>query len=151
MSNAIEASLIYGGDLSLMSNGDIALSQDIPNGIAQATFERALRIILTSPTVYDGRTPVSPPDDLFHPTFGSGVKTAIGEPYTNSLVQGIQSRISAALSSDQYIATNPPPKVVWTQLAIGTYQIVIKCTALTGEPLTLPSFKLTPFGVVVGS
>ena len=151
MPGAVEIALVYGGVLTFQSNGDLQLSQDTPTS-PQATFERVLRIVLTNPTTTDGNgNPIGRPDDLFHPSFGSGVKAAIGEPGTPALVQAVSARIIAAIQADPYIATSPAPTVSLTQLTIGTWQLIVTCSAISGEPFTLPSFIISTTGLVTGA
>lgn len=146
---AVEVALVYGGALAFQPNGDLVLSQDVP-GNSQATYERILRIILTNPTITDASgVPIGRPDDLFHPAFGSGVRAAVGEPFTPSLVAQVTSRIVAALTSDASIASVPPPTVSMVQLSPGTIQLIVSCTSVLGEALTLPPFQLSATGLAV--
>jgi len=148
MSAAVELALIYGGDLAIMSNNDILLSQDV-QGSPEATYERVLRIILTNPITFDANgNPLVRPDDLFHANFGSGARAAIGEPYTPALVSSVNARILAALASDPYVISIPTPTVKWTTIAPGAYNLVVSLTSVTGQPFTLPPIPLTATGVV---
>lgn len=147
MSAAVEVALIWGGDLTIQANGDLLLSFDTP-GNPEATFERVLRIVMTNPTQYDASgNPISPPDYLSHPNFGAGVRGSIGEPFVPALTDGIVTRVRSALAADPYIASDPAPKVNFTQLDYQTWQLIVECYAITGAPFVLPAFAITPSGI----
>lgn len=142
MSVAVELALVYGGDLSLGSNADVALSVDTPNS-PQATYERILRIVLTNPLTTDAQgNPLVRPDDLFHVNFGAGARAAIGEPYTPALVKAVNARIVAACNDDPYIAQNSV-SVTWVQgSSPGTYLLTLSATSVSGTPFVLPPIPL---------
>ncbi len=134
----------YGGGLQLQPNGDLLKVIDTPGNPA-ATQQRLARIILTNPLIKDayGR-PISRPDDLFNPTFGSGVRALVGEPVTPALTTQIQNQILMAIAQDPGIATNPAPVV--TVLTDGNndgYVLVsVTCYTVTGQIVTTPSLSL---------
>ena len=138
MSVAIDLAHIWGNDLTIAPNGDIALSIDVP-GTPQATFERVMRAILTNALVLDDQgNPIVPPDYIFHTGFGAGARAAIGEAFTPTLQKSVNARILNALNADPYIQPNSI-SISWQQgPIIGEYLLTVSCNSILGQPFVVP-------------
>lgn len=129
----------WGSDYQLTATGDLAVLQDtVQDPIA--TKQRIIRLIQMIPIAKDDFGNIlSTPDDMFNPTYGSGIRTLLGQLPIQSLVHGIQTRILAALALDPFIVSAPSPIVdVALNPTAGFLTITLTCTAITGQPITIP-------------
>lgn len=139
---SIEVALDYGGDLVLAPNGDLALTQDTYD-VGAATRQRMYRLILTNPTLYDvNNKPIGRPDDLFHPTYGSGLQNAVGQPITDALLYQLQSQIASAIATDPGISQSPAPTVTVVDSGGGFVNVGVSVTTSSGQLVTIPSLPL---------
>lgn len=142
MPGNVEVSLTAGGDFSLASNGDLVLAVDVPNDPA-ATEQRIIRLILTNPRIQLADGQFTTPDDICNTDYGSGARALVGQPITDSLERAFQARIFKALSEDPTIASSPVPTVLVTRTGTYTVSVSIKCFAVTGEVIVIPSLALS--------
>lgn len=143
---SVEFALPWGGDFSLTSTGDIALVQDVP-GSPTATVQRVTRALLSCPVLKDASgTIICRPDDLFHSSFGAGLRARIGDGITPNSIAQIQSAIEAQLSQDPYIATLPKPVVTVQQVDYQTIGVNVSFYSILGQQVTLPTINLTVDG-----
>lgn len=142
---AVEVYLEYGGDFQLTSTGDLRLAIDgRDNGLA--TKQWLERLILTSPVLLDANgKPVARADDIVHPTWGGGLRQAVGQNITNALLSGIQSRIAKAIAANTRIATTPAPVITVTDLGNAFIEVYVSCTTTAGQPLVITQ-QLNVFG-----
>ncbi len=129
----------WGSDYQLTATGDLALVQDTAQNPA-ATKQRVIRLIQMIPlTKDDFGNILSAPDDMFYPNYGSGIRTLLGQNPLQTLINDIQTHILAALAQDPFIVAAPAPTVA---VALNTTQgfltITVSCTAITGQPITIP-------------
>jgi|SRR5579875_471939 hypothetical protein len=138
----VEVLLPYGGDLSLDETGDLVLIEDDPQNPA-ATIQRLNRLILQSAILYDDvGNPISVPDDIFNPTVGANLTTIIGEMATPSLFRQVQSQVTAALYTDPYVASQPPPSFSFVNLGNGYVAMSVSVYLTTGVSVALPTIQL---------
>lgn len=133
----------WGGDFIIDATGDLVLAQDVPNSPI-ATQQRVYRLLMTNPRGFnqDTNAPSSPPNDLFAPSYGAGLRLATGEMMTAQLLGKIESSIYAGLQTDPTIVANPPPSVTIQNMGSNVLQVNVSATAVNGEIVTIPSFPL---------
>lgn len=132
MAGSVELWLEPGGDFVLKPNGDLLLATDTPDA-ADATRQRLLRLFFTSPRAVgpDGRA-ISYPDHIFHPDYGAGLPSLVGQPI--SLVEGhVKARILRWTRLDPTIVQNPPPTIQVTQTDIATVSVAFGCDLVDGN------------------
>jgi hypothetical protein len=138
----------YGGDWSFTPQGDFATVADTFDNPA-ATQQRLYRLILTSPRLKDDNgspLPGTRPDDLFHPDYGAGLRTIVGESVSAQLLNDAKSRILAALALDTGIVQFPAPAVTATDYGGGYVEFDVSCQTVLGQQVTIPSIPLQFFG-----
>ena len=134
----------WGGDILLTATGDFLVLVDTP-GNPVASQQRLRRIVMTNPIGFDQYgNPVSRPDDLFNPWFGSGVRRALGQPLTATLAAWLQNQIFAGIAADPNFVTTPTPVVQPYIDGSGDGQLLLYVAATTtagaiavlpGEPI----------------
>ena len=114
-------------DLSHQWSQDLVLS---PSGSLGTAFgpalglQRVLRRLLTNPGEY-----------VFAPTYGAGLRAAVGRPAN---IPRIQAVIMAQMMQEAYVAPTPPPVVTVTSKNDGTvYAYVQYADATTGVTQTI--------------
>ena len=129
----------WGADFALTPTGDLQLLTDTVSSPA-ATQQRCVRLIQYVPLMdNDAGIPITEPDDIFNPKYGSGIRTLIGQNPTSDLLAGIRTRVLAALAIDPYITSFPAPVVtVVAGPNNGIVTVSISCTTTTGQPVTIP-------------
>ena len=136
----------YGGRLQFAPNGDLALKVDTTDA-ADASRQRLECMLMLSPTMQDvDGVSIGSPDDWFNPHYGAGLPRVIGQPNTPTLVNGIRSRILAALAADPEIAQTPPPTVTIVQIDNVTVEFAISCFTVAGLSVTYPPQQLKTGG-----
>jgi hypothetical protein len=111
----------WGGDLSLTPSGDIQTVDGSAMGV-----QRVIRRLFTNPLSL-----------IFHPEYGAGLLAKIGRPIAARTIQAlcrVQMFQEAAVSQD------PPPKVVDSEIPIGSGRQIINVTYQdreTGAPMLL--------------
>lgn len=152
----VELDLPYGGDLSILPNGDLVLATDLP-GNARATTQRVQRLLYTNPRVPNGTGGfISSGDDIFHPDWGVGLPNKVGKMFpggttatpksqVQSLLQQIQAQAANGLAQDPSIAQNPPPIAQAVSVPTNPSQINVQitCQAVTGQLITVPASPIT--------
>lgn len=142
----VEIALDYGGDFSLDEQGNIALVIDTYDNPA-ATQQRVTLMVMTNPTLYDDNgTPIARADDMFNPTYGAGLRLAVGQDITPTLISGIRARIMAALAADPGIASVPAPTVDVTDEDNAILLVSISCDTVTGQSVTVNNLPLQVYG-----
>lgn len=151
VTGSVEFSLPWNGDFTLTDTGDIQLSAD--NSTApNATIERITRLLLTSPTLFDqNNAPIAQPDDLFHPTWGAGLRAYVGTNFTAALLQQIQAATLQQLRQDPGVAFQPTPIVTVTSPSLNTVTMTVQFWSPQGQPLALPTITISPNGILVGA
>lgn len=141
-----EVALAWGGDFVLDSTGDLVLLQD-GNGAYPALTQRLTQMVLTTPLITASNgTPLSVPDDVFHPTAGAGLRWAVGRLGDNGLLDQIELAVLEELAKEPDVAPQPKPTVSFVVYQNGaSCQIVF--TAITGQVVALPPIPITPSGV----
>ncbi len=142
----VELALEYGGDFTLDEQGNLALVIDTYDDPA-ATRQRITLLVMTNPTLYDNSgTPIARPDDLFNPSWGAGLRLAVGQDITPTLTSAISARIIAALANDPGIATSPAPIVTVVDEGGGLMLVSVACDSIVGQSVTVNNIPLRVFG-----
>lgn len=132
----------WNGDFEIDATGDVVLVQDVQNNPA-ATQQRLYRLLMTNPRLFDGSgNPISSGDDIFAPDYGAGVRALTGQMITPAFITSLQAHILKGLATDPGVAADPPPTVTITNVGNNIVQVDVSCNSITGEIVTLPSFKL---------
>jgi hypothetical protein len=141
----VEVSLEYGQDWQLTSTGDVLLAVDATDN-ALATRQWLERLLLTSPTLIDANgNRIARADDIGHPSWGAGLRRAVGQMVTNSLLASIQSAIVKAIASNSSVATSPAPVISVTDAGNGFIVASVDCVTTAGQRLVV-SQQLSVFG-----
>ena len=120
----IEISQDWESDLTLSVTGDLATVSLLPR-----SQKRVMRRLMTPPGSY-----------IFHPTYGGGLGSYVGQPVDIAKVTAVivgQMRLEAS------VAKSPAPTVVVTPIPQGLMARIGYFTAPEGTPAVL-SFSLTP-------
>jgi hypothetical protein len=146
VAGAVEILLPYGGGFSVDSRGDLVLVQDMPGNPA-ATIQRLVQLIQTSPRLRDPGSGnfIGRADDLFNPDYGAGAAQDVGQLGTQGVLADLVSRIQAGIAIDPFIAAYPAPVVTAVNSTPGTILVTVSCTAVTGEPVAIPTQTLQNF------
>jgi phage baseplate assembly protein W len=109
-----DASLLWGGDLSVDSTGDIALASGAVLGQ-----QRVLRRLLTNPGAY-----------IWHLDYGAGLARYVGQPVNQA---AIKATIRGQIFQEQAVARLPEPTIDVQGAADGSLYVYILYTdTLTG-------------------
>ncbi len=127
----------YGGDFSLLSNGDLLLATN-NNGVPTATEQYLVRLLLTNPILYNpSGQPLNSPDDLFNPAWGGGLPGEVGSPITQALLDTITSNIRSALQTSAEVDQTQPINVTVSQVGPTQINAQISCTAASGGTINI--------------
>lgn len=125
----------YGSDFAILPNGDLQLAQNTTDS-TDATTQRIIRLVMTSPRLFINGQYVTFPDDLFNPDWGSGQPQLVGKPIS-VIIPALTAQINKALANDPTIAPYPAPTVTITQANNNTVNVSIQCTAVNGNPVAV--------------
>lgn len=133
----------WGGDYQLDASGDLITLEDTAD-YPWATVQRVMFLVMSNPALQNVlQTATSPPDDIFYPNYGSGVRAAVGRTNAQSNLDAIQNAILGALTTDQFVAQAPRPIVTLTPQGDGSTVICsIAFWTMTGQNATTPDFPL---------
>jgi hypothetical protein len=92
--------------------------------------QRVLRRLLTAPGSY-----------IWHPTYGAGLPSFIGEPLSEDKIDLMKSLILSNLFLEDSVAQTPPPKIAIQTIGNGAFIQINYTENPTGNPIVL-SFKL---------
>ena len=142
-----EIFLEYGADFIIDDTGDLQLAVDSLNTF-DATIQRLTRLLLTSPVIYDNANkPLTPPDDIFHPEYGAGLRAAVDSGYTKQNLTALKASILSQLAEDPAVANTPQPQVAMTLMSDNqTVLLNITFTTVQGQTLSLPTLYVSPQG-----
>lgn len=138
----------WAGDFELDETGDLVISTDTPT-VPQATIERVARMIMTTPNITDANgNAVGFADDIFHTTFGAGMRAYVDGNFNqqtfNALIAAIKDQLA---DPDMGIAQNPAPTVTITQISSSSANLnVAFYDAVYGAYAVLPTLPLTALG-----
>src|SRR5580698_10553456 len=93
---------VFGGDLAVSSSGDLWTASSLT--LSQ---QRVLRRLMTNPGDY-----------IWHPDYGAGLPSMIGQPINATSVQAI---ITAQMYLERSVVRNPAPVVNVTPFANGMF------------------------------
>lgn len=102
--------LPWGGDLAVAPGGDLLLVDDDALGV-----QRVLRRLLTNPG-----------DVVFHPGYGAGLGSFVGQP---AAPQKVAALIAAQAVQENAVARTPAPQVNVTSTTDGTLMAVLHYTS----------------------
>lgn len=129
----------FGNDLSTDETGDLAVS-----GGDDQTTQRVLRRLLTAPLTkaLNGQTGL-PPDYLWEPDYGAGLRRMIGKAIQNAEIVGV---INSQLFYESGVSQRPAPAIDVEVQTGGVTNVNIEYTSSSsGTPMLLD------FDVPVGS
>lgn len=147
---SVEIALDWSGDFQYDSTGDLILALDTPDA-PTATNQRLVRLILTAPNIVVNGHPVAYADDIFHPTWGAGLRAYVDDTFNAATLQKLTNHILQALAADPAVAASPRPTVTSNLVGPNTATIAIAYTDTLGQKQVLPTINLTPTAVSVGS
>lgn len=142
--NAVEVDLPWGGDFTYDATGDLVLATG-----DNAIRERLIRMILTSPNLVVDGVAIGFADDIYHPTWGAGLRAQVGETMNATQQNALAGRIRQQLAADASVATSPPPSVAYSTSGNAMF-LKVTYYDTNGQKQVLPTFSLTPAGVVGG-
>ncbi len=106
---------LFGGDLSVVASGDVAVIDGATEGQ-----QRVLRRLLTNPGDY-----------LWHPTYGAGLGQFVGLPTDTARIEGV---IRGQIFREAAVARTPEPVIAVEGAANGSVYVTIQyADATTGE------------------
>ena len=109
----------FAADLAVGPTGDLAVSSGTKYGV-----ERVLRRLLTNPG-----------DLIWHPTYGAGLLSLIGQPINEARIRAL---IRSQILKEKAVARQPAPTITVTSNTTGMVAATIRYTdATTGETQTL--------------
>jgi hypothetical protein len=117
----------FGEDLVPSNLGDLLTADGIT-----LTQQRILRRLLTNPGGY-----------IFHPTYGAGLPSYIGQLLTTQLYNLITGLIVQQMYLEQTVSQNPPPVIKITQ-NYGAFYYQISYTQLPAQTLQTLTFTVSP-------
>jgi hypothetical protein len=121
---------VWGGDLALLPNGDLAIADG--DTFAQ---QELLRTLMTSPALPDqAGNPFASPDYTFHADWGAGLGRRIGQPLNASR---LRATILSSMATIAGIAKSPTPNVIVTPFNNGASVTIQYADAVTGQIATL--------------
>lgn len=96
--------------------------------------QRIIRSLITSAAqkLPDGST--TPPDYVFHPTYGIGAGKLVGQNPTQQYKQDLTGRINQAVLQDVSVDPGSVPAVKFTQPQPGTWLVAISVTLRDQTP-----------------
>ncbi len=119
MNQAYAVSLDWGGDWILDPvSGKLTLSTGF-----EMMRQFILRRLLTNPKKNPVSQVVTIPDYLFHPEYGLGIGTYVGERVTQKFMTDLSQSIIEGIRSEPGVLTSPPPQVQITSSPSGLVQI----------------------------
>ena len=131
---SISVDISWSSDWSVDSQGRTVIAN------AEDTYiQRLIRRILTTPRILDSFTnyPIVPPDYIFHPSFGAGLRRLIGYPVRpDALVRLIEDQVVA----DPETSTDVKPEIRVDLKPNGVALIAVKCVR---EPNVTVAFGFT--------
>jgi len=134
----------WGGDYQLDASGDLITLEDTAN-YPWATVQRVMFLVMSNPALQNIlQNATAPPDDVYYPNYGAGVRAYVGRPNSQANLDAIQNAILNALTTDQFVAQSPKPIVTLTPQGDGaTVVCVIEFWTITGQNATTPDFPLS--------
>jgi hypothetical protein len=147
---SVEIALDWSGDFQYDSTGDLILAIDTPSA-PTATNQRLIRLILTSPNIVVKGQPVAFADDIFHPTWGAGLRAYVDETFNAATLQRLANRIRQQLAADPAVAPSPAPTIALNMVGVNAATLSIVYTDTLGQKQVLPTINLTPNAVSLGS
>jgi alpha-beta hydrolase superfamily lysophospholipase len=147
---SVEVSLDWSGDFQYDSTGDLILAVDTTDA-PTATNQRLIRLILTAPNIVVNGQPVAFADDIFHPTWGAGLRAYVDDTFNATTLQKLTNHIMQMLSADPAVAASPRPTVTSNMVGPNAATVAITYTDTLGQKQVLPTINLSPRTVTVGS
>jgi hypothetical protein len=133
----------YGGGMQFAANGDIQLVTDTPTDPA-CTRQHIIFLVLTNPRLIDvNGNPISPPDSVYFPDLGAGLRAIIGKKLTTAVLNDITARVTAALAQFPDVAATPVPTVTATQTSRNAISLTISAYTASGTPIVIPSIDIS--------
>lgn len=134
-----DISLDFGGDVQFGPGGNIVTV----DGIA-LTNQRLARRFFTNPAIPgpDGKA-IAPPDYIFHPDYGGGVRALIDSTYSPQTLKQIQSRLLGQTRLESTVTQAPPPTVTLSDLGGGELLTDVRYTTSQGQPAQV-GFTMSP-------
>jgi hypothetical protein len=152
MANQYEVAIVsaqgngWNGDFAIDDTGDLVLAVDSAT-TSDATVQRCTRMLMTSPQLFDPfGNPIGEADDIFHPTYGAGLRAEVGENFDDAVLAAIKARILNALASDPGVAQTPAPTVNILSLDAFHVAITVQINTVTGQQAVLATLRLTAAG-----
>ncbi len=129
-----------GGDWQVDISGDLLTS----DGDTE-TRQRVTRRLLTSPrTVPPDGTAILPPDYIFEPTYGAGLRRMIGSAVSSNNAQTVKQICLDGVTQEDTVAPLPPPDVAVQALGSAGFSVAVSFTsATTGRPVSTPKISLS--------
>lgn len=144
----LEVDLPWNGDFTFDDTGDLVLAADTPTS-PDATTQRLVRLLFTSPLLKDRYgNPIAWPDDLFHPTWGAGLRAWVDSPFDDISLETIRSDTMAALLKDPGVSPSPAPQVTFQRTALYEQTMTVAYQPTTGSWAVLPTLNLTELTVI---
>lgn len=118
---------VFGNDLSLSSTGDLLLCSGEERGK-----QRLLRRLLTVVGDY-----------IWHPKYGAGLQTFIGEALSSDEFSIIKSRIQSNIFLEESVSKTTPPEIFIQTIQNGLYCQINYVNKATSNPVIL-TFNVNP-------
>lgn len=120
--------LEWGQDLVLTANGSL---QTVENW--DQVRERIIRRLLTNsaqklPSGYS-----TPPDYIFHPSFGLGAGALVSQNLNQTYLQELEQKIVAAVQQDAAVAPGSVPSIAFISQTPQTLEVFITVQLATGQ------------------
>ena len=137
----------YGKDWQRSPSGNILLAKDDPNGEATAATQRLMRIILTTPRLFDDHgIPVARADDKYNPTFGAGLPAYVDENVNDAVLGAMRAAILGNIAIDPYFVSVPQPTVKFQQQDANTLLLWVRAVTTSGQVAATPALPLSVGG-----
>lgn len=123
-------------DVYVEFNNDFVLT---PNGDIQTAVgwdevrQRIVRRLVTNSaqTLPDGTT--TAPDYVFHPTYGEGLGSLVGQNPSEQFISDVTARINSAVLADVSVDQGAVPTVRFSQPTPGTWIVYISVSLANGK------------------
>jgi len=119
--------LEYNDDLIITANGSLQFAV----GWDQVR-ERIIRSIATNPALQLSNSTTTPPDYVFHPSYGIGLGELVDANLTKAQIQDLTRAINQAVLADVAVDPSLPPQISVLANNTNTVQILVQVFLLNG-------------------
>lgn len=126
------------GGLQVGPDGDLLMCDG-----AEEARQRVARRVLSNPRQVLADGTVLPPDNLFDPQYGVGVRRMIGQAVNAAGIDKLRQLIRDGMIVEDTVSSNPPPDVLIQSTNNNIFFIAAFVPAGSASPTSTPKIPLT--------